>query len=83
MPVKRKNEPKGEKTADPITGDGESEAIPSDAELDKLIRTNGKEALKEIARLALKSDLKDELRVRCLLYLAARSTVSMKIRLTR
>ncbi len=70
MPVKQKNEPKGEKTSDPITGDGERKSIPSDAEFDELIRTNGKDALKEIARLALKSDLKDELRIRCLLYLA-------------
>ena len=70
MPVKRKNEPKGEKTSDPKTGDGECKAIPSDAELNELIRTNGKKALKEIAPRALDSNLKDELRVRCLLYLA-------------
>ncbi len=57
-----------EAPAEPKTGNTGS--APSDEDVEDLIRTKGKEALEEIARLAMESDLKEELKVRCLLYLA-------------
>ena len=71
MPADKKNSSKAKTREGSRTKKSKLQPLPKDADREELIRTRGKEAFETIANLAIEGNLKkEELRVKCLLYLA-------------